>query len=61
MIKIGYTNHKGKSCLDATLEQQTIGPKRDIIATLRKKASILEDNGEKGPKKAFWKKTNLKA
>jgi len=43
MIKIGYTDHKGKSCLDATLEQQTHGKKRDLIATFKKKVSILDD------------------
>jgi len=44
MIKIGHTDHKGNAIADE-------------IATLKKNADILEDNGEKRPKKAFWQKT----
>jgi len=47
MIKIGYTNHKGNPILPE-------------IERLKKNARILEDNGETGTKKAFWKKKNLK-
>jgi len=46
MIKLGQTDHKGNS--------------RSEIATLKKRADILEDNGETRPKKAFWKKTDFK-
>jgi len=51
MIKIGQTDHKGNSRSENS---------RSEIATLKKRASILEDNGETRPKKAFWAKKKFK-
>lgn len=49
MIKLGFTDHKGNS-----------NHKSDEIATLKERVDILEDNGETGPKKAFWAKKKYK-
>jgi len=56
MIKLGFTGKKGMPVnLDMVFFKEL--SERNEIATLKKRASILEDNGETGPKKAFWSKT----
>jgi len=46
MIKLGHTDSKGNpynKLVKATLESSKFGPKRDVIATLKKKAAILKE------------------
>jgi len=64
MIKLGHTDQKGNPKIKGTIAQlkQRFYDDQKVreIATLKKNAHILEDNGETRPKKAFWKKKNLK-
>jgi len=54
MIKIGQTDNKGNP--KKFVGYMTLGK----IERLKERANILKDNGETGPKKAFWSKKKLK-
>jgi len=60
MIKIGFTDHKGNKITASYTINATPDQVLKQIGTLKQKASILKDNGETRPKKAFWSKKNLK-
>jgi len=57
MIKFAFSDQHGNPVIKSLLDDTG---NSDEIATLKKRADILEDNGETRPKKAFWKKTDFK-